>query len=319
MWSKIKEPLMNFNLKEVLKMTDIYTLIMLSLYSILSLIFFTQLPNASNLILTNLLLALAVVSIATIDEKFNTNSLFKLFRKTYIIAVIFIIYSQVQPYLRIINPHDYDKYLIAWDLAIFGFNPTQALQNFSNKYLTEYFQFAYMTFFFMPLLHGIELHYSNEDKKFGNFIRMIIFQFYISYLLYFVMPAVGPRFSLHIFSNLSNELPGVWLTDFFRLTVNLGGNVPINYPDPASIVNRDCMPSGHTMITIANIIMVFRDNSRFKWMILIFGVSLIFSTIYLRYHYVVDLIAGAIFALICLWLEPKVRSFFKDRFGFTNS
>jgi membrane-associated phospholipid phosphatase len=34
---------------------------------------------------------------------------------------------------------------------------------------------------------------------------------------------------------------------------------------------------------------------------------LIFSTVYLRYHYAVDVFAGILLAFIVLWLEPKFR------------
>ena len=38
----------------------------------------------------------------------------------------------------------------------------------------------------------------------------------------------------------------------------------------------------------------------------IIGALLIVGTVYLRYHYVIDLIAGGVFVVLCLWSGPKV-------------
>ena len=127
------------------------------------------------------------------------------------------------------------------------------------------------------------------------------------------MPAIGPRFTLHEFGTLNSELPGLWLTDFFRELVNLGGGVSSDTPNPAEIVNRDCMPSGHTMMTLISIICAFKLKSCYKWLILVIGISLIFSTVYLRYHYVVDVIAGIGFAIITMWIEPKIEKYLRNK------
>ncbi len=313
-----KEPLLNIKLKEILSPADIYTLMMLGLYTILAIVFYMQIKNPSNLILYNVLIAGAVLSVATVAAKMDAGRLFKLFRKVYIVPVIFFIYSQAQDYINIINPHLYDSLLIKWDFSIFGVNPTQWLARFSNPYLTEYLQFAYMSFFFMPVIHGVELHYTGREEEFDRLVSIIAFSFYLSYLMYFFLPAIGPRFMLHDFANLSNELPGVWFTDTFRHLVNSGGGITANSVNPAAIVNRDCMPSGHTWITLVNIYMAYKFRSHTRWVYYIIGSSLIFATVYLRYHYVVDIMAGVIFAVLCIIIEPKIRAFLKTK-GFTRA
>jgi membrane-associated phospholipid phosphatase len=139
------------------------------------------------------------------------------------------------------------------------------------------------------------------------------FCYFISYVLYFAMPAVGPRFTLHTFSELDTDLPGVFLTSLLRSLVNAGGGITWLAPDPVSIVNRDCMPSGHTMLTLVNIVLGFRNRSRFRWWFLVVGGSLIFSTVYLRYHYVVDVLVGAVLMVMTLPLEPLADRWIRTR------
>ena len=108
-------------------------------------------------------------------------------------------------------------------------------------------------------------------------------------------------------------MPGVLLREFFRNVVNIGGGVPPGALNPADFVNKDCMPSGHTWITIVNIYMSFKLNSKFKYFILFIGLSLILATVYLRYHYVVDLIAGAILAIISIKTEPYLNKYIQKK------
>jgi membrane-associated phospholipid phosphatase len=308
---KSGEPLLRFRLREVLIMTDVYTLVMLAIYTILAVYFWRDIPRSDNLILINTVLAVGIISVATISERYSgAGRLFRLVRRIYLIPVMFLIYSQSQYYIREINPHLYDKILIEWDKAIFGANPTEWLAQFSHPALTEYLQFTYLLFFILPIMHGVELHLRSRDDKFHEFTRQIMFAFYLSYLMYFIMPAIGPRFFLHDFSAINENLPGLWLTEYFRDFINLGGGIPLDSQNPVAAVNRDCMPSGHTMITLINIILAFRYRSKLRWWFLVLGGSLIFSTVYLWYHYSVDIIAGVIFAMISLWVEPRIRMAF---------
>jgi membrane-associated phospholipid phosphatase len=306
------------NIIKSFNMTEIYTLIMLLLYSILALIFSGRLSNFWSLISLNILLISVVFAVALLAEKIHDNNAFLLFRRLYFVPIIFLIYSQIQQYIPFFNPYLYDNTLIKWDYFIFGVNPTQWLYKIANPYLTEYFQFSYMMYFVMPVVQGIDLHLSGRDKDLTVFSRIIVFTFYLSYLLYFFMPAIGPRFTLHDFTGTSLELPGLWITETFRYLVNTGGGIPPGALNPAEVVNRDCMPSGHTMITLVNIYMGFKLKTRFRWVIFVVGSSLVLATIYLRYHYVVDVIAGIAGAFLAVFLEKMSRNTFHNKYDFKN-
>ena len=54
------------------------------------------------------------------------------------------------------------------------------------------------------------------------------------------------------------------------------------------------------MMTLMVIIMAFRYRLRIRKVILALGILLIIGTVYLRYHYVIDIWAGAMLAIPCL-------------------
>lgn len=288
--------------------SDIYTLFMLFFYTLLAIIFCNKIKDCNGILFLNFFLINSILLVTYLQDSLGNNKTYIYFRSLYMIPIVFIIYSQVQIYIPFLNNNLFDNVLAEWDRVLFGTNPTEFLYQFSNPILTEYFQFSYMSYYISPVILGIEL-LNRETKKYYNFmLRSILFSFYLSYLFYFFMPAIGPRFIIHDFFNLSNELPGLLLTDFFRNIVNIGGGIPTNAVNPQDFVNRDCMPSGHTWISIILIFTAFKTNSKFRYLILVLGISLIIATVYLRYHYVVDVIAGIILAFISIKFEPILNN-----------
>jgi membrane-associated phospholipid phosphatase len=45
---------------------------------------------------------------------------------------------------------------------------------------------------------------------------------------------------------------------------------------------------------------------KIRWFMFVTGILLIIATVYMRYHYVIDLMAGGLFALICLKTAPRL-------------
>ena len=295
------------NIFSNIQIYDFYTILLLSIYSSFALILNIQVSDSFELLLTDIIIITIIIFSAYSIKKYPYDRRLVLFKRLFYAPLVYLTYSQLQNYLRVFNPYDYDNFLIAIDHYIFGLNPTQWLYHISFPALTEYLQISYMTYFLLPLLQAIELHYIKDDDKFNKFASMILFSFYSTYLLYLIFPAIGPRFTLHNFSTTSMELPGLWLTETLRNIVNSGEGIVAGAVNPAALVNRDCMPSGHTMMTIVNILIAFKFKSKFKWLFLILGSSIIFATVYLRYHYVIDVIVGSILAVLVFILEPKLR------------
>jgi membrane-associated phospholipid phosphatase len=314
---KKSEPLLRLDLRKILNLQDIYTLIVMGIYTLLTISLYKYLIEPPTMIYLNVIIAITVISLAVIAVELKVGGLFKLLRFLYIVPVIYLSYSQVQLFIRAINPYFYDSILIDWDRIIFGIDPTFLMMKISNPILTEYLQIAYFLFFFLPLIHGIELYSLRKFKHLNILTRTVAFSFFLSYLLYMVMPAIGPRFTLHNFFTINQELPGIFFTNIIRAFINIGGGIPVHAIDPIQMVNRDCMPSGHTWITLVNIMLAFRFNSKFKWVFFVLGFSLIFSTIYLRYHYLVDVLVGIILAFFTIIFEPYIRRFFYNK-GFTK-
>lgn len=284
---------------------DLYVVATMTVYVALAVIFYPYVDDASGIILADVLIATTIASLAVLFG-LTGSRIVAVARRFYIIPVTYLLYEQVHAFVRVVHPKDYDDLLIALDRAIFGVDPTVWIGQFATPWLTEYLQICYVMFYLLPIMHAVQLVRAGDLDRLDTFVRGMTFCYVISYLLYFVLPAIGPRFTLHDFVRTDIELPGLWLTPWLREIVNQGGGVDMAGVDPVTIVNRDCMPSGHTMMTLVNILLAYRFRSGLRHFFLLIGGSLIIATVYMRYHYVVDVLVGAALAVICLPLEPMV-------------
>ena len=214
-----------------------------------------------------------------------------------------------------LTPNLHDDLLIRIDYLIFGFNPTVELNNIANRYLTEFLQIIYISFYILPVIYALELflwHRYNE-MKFATFV--IFLGFYLSFIGYLILPAVGPRFTLHNFYNINDELPGVFLTNIMRDIINFGESIPKNVLNASAIAQRDAFPSGHTIIILLIVYLSRKTKSKSFYFYFPYSILMIFSTIYLRYHYVVDIFGGILISIITVFAAGLI---YKDKEVFSK-
>ena len=294
-----------------LSTVDFVSIVFLSLLSFLNLIYHDRVTVWIQLVIVNIAVVAAIMIIARTAEARGTRLWIGIHRWYCYVLVLFVfkeIYLMVHP----IHPTDYDQYLIAADHWIFGVNPTQWLYRFANPILTEVLQTAYFSYYLIFLIVGVEIFRRFPIEEFDYAAFIIVYGFYLSYLGYFLFPAVGPRFTLHNFATIDHELPGLFFTNIFRTIINAGESIPVGHPNPVEIVQRDAFPSGHTQLTLVCVYLAYRYKLKSRKTVAILTTLLIVSTVYLRYHYVVDIFAGVIFFFITIWTGTRLQSWWGE-------
>lgn len=292
-------------LRHALRSIDYLALTLLAVYTILDIVFIRDVQSSFGVLQINILSMIGVIAFATWYDQ-SGSRLALIIRSFYILPVGYMLYSQVHNYIPLVNPGNFDPVLAAWDRGIFGVNPTEWISRFANPILTEYLQIWYNFFQMMLVVPAVEF-FRRHYEHFRIYSSILLLGFCLSYLLYFIMPAIGPRFEIHDFHAIDRELPGLILTEPFRDLINAGNNIPPDeMANPYDYVNRDCMPSGHTMMSLLAILLVWSYRSRWRLLITVGGASIIVSTVYLRYHYVVDIIVGALLAVILFLAHRSV-------------
>jgi len=291
--------------------SDFLVIIFATFLSILNLIFYNRVEYWDRLILFNIIVVIFVIIFAHLDKKFD-HPFWTQLHYWYIVPLIFISYKELYFMVEPIRHVDYDKILIAIDRFIFGQDPTKILYHISTPVLTELLQITYGTFFFLPVILAVDLMLKNRMEAVKFEIFLIVYGFFLSYIGYFLVPAIGPRFTLYNFRNINAELPGLFFTNYIREILNFGESITAKTLNPTALVQRDVFPSGHTEMTLLVMYLSVKFKAKTKYFFLPVGTLLIFSTVYLRYHYAIDVIGGIAFMIFAVWSGKKIYNWWMN-------
>lgn len=277
---------------------DTITVVFLLFLTALTFIFYRAVPKA--LFLMSLYSSLIFAQVILIKYKNKGRFMHFFYNLIFPVICVLLIFDSLEWLVHYINPKDIDPVLIRLDYLLFNNHPTVMLERIMNPYLTDILQVAYSTYYFIPVSFGASLLLNNHKGEFDKSLFMILFCFYLSYLGYILMPALGPRFTIN---NLqTKELQGFFVAGPIQQFLNrLEG------------IKRDAFPSGHTGIALIVLYLAYRFNRRFFWICLPVVSALIFSTVYCRYHYVVDIIAGLGLTIITILVGERYYDWWLQR------
>lgn len=290
---------------KLLELHDRMNVFFFAFLSVVSIVFVNEFPERALLPLFNIAIIVIAVYIVSeyesrYEDDFSAPPLFRFVRYWYPVFTILFCFKEVYVIMFSRGDKLMDELLINADRLLFGFDPTVELSGYSNPFATEFFQIIYGIFYLMPVIYASELYFWHRYEEFKYASFMIMFGFYLSFVGYLMVPAVGPRFTLHDFHSTDTELQGLWLTQIIRDIINFGESIPKNATDAIHVAQRDAFPSGHTIVITLITYLSWKIRSKSFMFYLPYSLLMIFSTVYLRYHYVIDLIAAIPFVLVTI-------------------
>lgn len=191
---------------------------------------------------------------------------------------------------------DRDPELWAIDKAIFfGHDPHAWVESIISGPLSEWLAAAYISYTFLyPLALGV-IYAKRDPRPFREVAFATTFALAVGYVFYTLVPAQGPVFTQHHDVSL----------DFYYL-----GFVKDQLMDRTRIP-RDCFPSLHTCMSL---IFLYYSWKHARWLAYVFTpfvLSIPFSCVYLRYHYVIDVLAGIVLFVVTVLVERKIFAGFQ--------
>jgi len=279
-------------MRPVLRPSDLLTLSFLVLLSGLAIFFARRNLSWTGLIATYTVLAAMVVAVAVYRTRVDSAK--KGFYLSIVVTVITVlsIFNSLGALIACIHTTTFDASLISIDHALFGVHPTVWIERLISPTLSAFLQFAYISYYFIPLSLGVVLIARGKLKEFEEVLFGILLCFYLSYIGYLLIPAIGPRFTLgHL------QTGGLQVSPFIEKIQDVLNNLEKN--------KTDAFPSGHTAVSLMSLYYAWRKREKSLFTVLIPVVAgLIISTVYLRYHYVIDVIAGIALTILTTYLAP---------------
>jgi membrane-associated phospholipid phosphatase len=214
-----------------------------------------------------------------------------IFRYWYPLPYVASCYKTMAIFIPAIRGTDLDAQVARLDYRLWGANPTVWLERLYNPWLTEVLQLAYTLFVPCAMLIAALFWIMRRYPDFRFYAFVVSLGFLASYLGYLAVPVRGPRFFLPHLQH--TELHGLWLFENMQ-----------RFLDRLESAHYDCFPSGHTELTMIAWWSSRRISMKLFAAYSVYTILIVFATIYLRYHYTIDVFAGAILAAILLAAAP---------------
>ena len=213
-----------------------------------------------------------------------------------------------------------DHLFAAHEQTLCGCQPALLFsQNITNPVFSELMHLGYASYF--PLIAIVTLFYF--FKRYDQFLRaefIILGAFFIYYVIFIILPVTGPQYyylaagfdqiAKGVFPDMGNYFsthmekattPG-WSDGFFYSLVESmhdAGERP-----------TAAFPSSHVGITTILMFLAWRTRCKpLFWGMMPFYVLMCFATVYIQAHYVIDVMAGwisaIVFYVVLLFLSKK--------------
>jgi len=237
----------------------------------------------------------ALVALALAQRRWPDSGTVRGFRETVPFLACILIYTNLHDTIGFVNPHDIHHWLVALDDQLFGVQPCVWAEQFITPLRTEVMQFFYLNFFWIGPSTSAILLAQRRWPEFRAATLGVVLCFYIGYALYVILPAAPPR--LVLVYEFTRNLRG-YPMGFSNLSAQAFSLLPVD--------SRAAFPSLHTAVSTVALVYAWRQVRPWFWILVPFVLGLWISTVYLRHHYVVDLIAGWLLAPVAVWAAPRL-------------
>lgn len=200
-------------------------------------------------------------------------------------AAVVVNYLMLRDILPQIRPDAVDSALLEIDLALFGVEPALWLERLNTWPVVEYFSFFYYSYFIICLSYLIlAVYVLRPGRATAEFAIGTVLTYCVGQLGYMAVPAYGPVVALA--DQFAGPVNGGFFWGCVTRAVAAGGAM------------KDVFPSLHTAGPVWFALFAFeraRTDGRFRplaWVTAFFAANIIFSTMFLRWHYAIDVVAG---------------------------
>jgi len=178
----------------------------------------------------------------------------------------------------------FDRFFGQLDQTLFGVKPSFWLaRTFGTPLVHEVVHFFYATYYLMIPMVSLVYYFTRrrDPIQYQRLLFTVCFTFYACYVVFIVLPVHGPN--LLRGDDYSGGVLFVPIMDWLYAEAETGGGA---------------FPSSHVAVALVCLIFAARHS---RWLLtvwLIPFVGLAFATVYCRYHYAVDTLAGLVWGAL---------------------
>ena len=192
------------------------------------------------------------------------------------------------------NPTRWDATFAALDLRVFG-SLVPAWRSLLGRppWLCDLFSLCYFSYYVVPLAMAIALYLQGRRREHRRFVFALVATLLATYAGYFLCPTSGPRVPT---AEAQAVLGGGALSSALRAFI---ARCELNA--------LDAFPSGHTALSVVFLALGWRLFPRWRTPLALTASGIVYSTVFLSHHYLVDVIAGALLGAGLLPILPSAE------------
>jgi len=203
------------------------------------------------------------------------------------------------------SPGSLDEALYRLDLRLFGVEPALWLDRFVTPATTEWFAFFYFSYFTILAVHVLPILFLARNPRLLSEFGVAMFVIVCGgQMVYFLVPGYGPYAALAPL--FSRPLPHGTFQDLVTSAVASSGAL------------KDIFPSLHTAMptTMALFSLRWRRVVPLRYtgpIVGFFALNIIGATLFLRWHYLIDVVAGLALAAAAITAGALVTRWETER------
>jgi membrane-associated phospholipid phosphatase len=214
------------------------------------------------------------------------------------VLLIPVIFNTLGPVIDCASPGRWDATFSELDIRLFGELPRLWRGVLGRSpWFVDAISLVYVSYYLVPVVLAVLFYRRVPRGDFRRLVFTVALTFYASYVGYFMFPTIGPRVPA-----AESLLIGGAVSEGVRAFIQF-----------AERTRMDAFPSGHTAVALVCLFFAWQISGRVFAGFLPIVAGIVFSTVYLHYHYIVDVVAGAGLAVTCVWLGVHLEPLLEPR------
>lgn len=233
--------------------------------------------HAGMYVVVHLWLCLGIICIAW-TAAHSKNPVMRFVRHWYPLPLYIGFFEELQGLVHIIFPGWFDRWLIEFDYGFAGVHPSMWLARFASPAMNEFMQFAYMTYFLYLVVLPAILYAHKDRRAYWTVMVSTAVAHYSVYMIAVLFPIESPHYTLATAATESHH------GGYFTATMDL--------IERFARVHGAAFPSAHVAGSMVALLAAYRYRRWLFWVCLPLFASMCVATVYGRYHYLADVLAG---------------------------
>lgn len=206
----------------------------------------------------------------------------------------FYAFSHMKVLIPLINSANYDELFARMDKFLFlGRSPTLLLLNINSPIFMKLMYFSYASFYAAFPVSFAVAFLSRNIGEMRRLVLGIMVIYFFGLAIFYIFPSVGPLFyTPELFADIPNKWQKVLWDGHLAIQANRETFTA------APFLGVAALPSLHGAHALFLVLVAHRYHKKLFYAYLPWIILLYISTIYMGWHYVVDLIAGALIAIV---------------------